>query len=141
MKTTTLIITIFTEEQTANRFRYLVSKDGKSYQTFNTEQGFINFLQLINLNLAHTNTIISPSRGEIKHYKATGIIHESTFKSLSDLPENTIKHTALVNGKYVTCYYEHIDEGVIIYKPHHSSKEVYQPLSLEDSLEFAKQYG
>lgn len=141
MNTTTLIITIFTEEQTANRYRYLVSKDGKSYQTFNTEQGFINFLHLINLKLTHTKTITSPSRGEIKHYKATGIIHETTFKSLSELPESSIKQIGLVNGKHVTCYFQHIHDGVIIYKPHYSSKEVYQPLSLQESLEFVKQYG
>lgn len=138
-----ITITIMEKTKYDSDYKYLITRGAYSYCAFHTEKGFKSFLEIANINLdsVEPRTFESEENGKVNTYFLDTIIEEKSFWSHDELPKEAICFKGLCNGSYVDCYYQHTDNGSIIFRPNPNAKEIYNPLSLEEHLEFSRING
>lgn len=123
-------------------YKYLIKDKGyKSYMAYKTNKGFNFFLKSRNLQLELIEERYSKDLGKIKEYKIIGTIQEKMFWSMKEIPKETKTFKGLSNGKLVDCFYQHVNNGSIIYKPNPNAKEVYKPMPINEHVKFQALYG
>lgn len=130
MKNHLFTIVAYDQSHPSARYQYLINKDGKLYKAFSTTNGYINFLNRMNVELEFTQEINSVRRGTSRIYKAYGTLEEITFTHSSEIPHDAKVYLDIHEGCLVEHHYLHTDTGAIIFKPHIYS-EVYKPYPKE----------
>ena len=102
-------------------YKYLIRGNAFTpFTAYKTDKGFNDWLQRANLTIEHIETNSLERDGETttaKIYKAHGIITDSLFWDMEELPKNAIQFKGLSNGSLVDCYYIHTENGSKIYRP------------------------
>lgn len=130
-------------DQQQGGYKYLI-RDVYAYTAYKTDKGFNDWLKRTNLTLELDRIDTFERDGELKTaktYKAHGTIEERSFWCMDEVPENANMFKGLSNGSLVDCYYIHTKNGSEIYRPNPNAKNVYEPLSLEDHIEYQKING
>lgn len=122
-------------------YKYLIRSNWGAYTAYKTDAGFKFFLESRNLKLTKTNEMYDDELGKISTYDVIGEVVERSFWDISEIPEGAKPFTGLSNGSLVECYYYHVEGGSIIFRPNPNAHGVYQPMPIDEHIEFQKVYG
>ena len=129
------------EKHELSEYKYIIERNMCGYTAFYTEKGFKQFLEVANLELNEPRIVETEKYGKVTTYLIDSEIQEKSFWNLEELPLGAKKFIGLSNGSYTECYYIHTEKGAIIFRPNPNAKEVYKPLSREESLEYGRING
>ncbi|MCL6442564.1 MAG: hypothetical protein K6T83_03735 [Alicyclobacillus sp.] len=122
-------------------YKYLVRRHGaQPYAAFRTDRGYELFLERSNVRPELAEDFETPN-GRIWVYDLHGEIEERSFWNLSEIPLDAKPFKGLSNGYLVDCYYLHTHCGSIIYRPNPNAKQVYNPLPIDEHIEYMRVYG
>lgn len=137
-----ITVMAYEQPQDDHGYKYLIKKDYRlGFGAYKTDAGFKFWLKSRNVQLRRTEVINHPLKGIIKIYNVIGEVVEESFWHLSDIPLDAVRFTGLSNGSLVDCYYLHTDNGSIIYRPNPNAKEVYNPMPIDEHIEFQRRLG
>lgn len=123
-------------------YKYFIKNRGYvSYSAYKTDKGFQFFLESRNLKLNLVDEFYNEKSGTVKLFDIIGEIHENSFWHIEEIPVDAIPYKDLSNGKIVTCYYKHIENGSIIYRPNPNAKDVYKPLPIDEQIKYQEING
>ena len=138
MKSENFTITIVEHPDTRQHggYKYLINAWGSAFNiaAFKTDTGYKHWLERSNLKVEHLEDKRDTKYGLIQIFHASGTIEEKLFQNLSEIPNGAVKYKGLSNGSLVDCYYLKTETGSIEFHPNPNAKEVYKPLSLEESI-------
>ena len=80
--------------------------------------------------------------GKYRAYKMShNICDHKYFWNITEVPADAKPIKALSNGNVVTCYFHNDGDKIYFFRPNPNSKEVYNPLELNEQITFRKVYG
>lgn len=121
-------------------YKYIITKDGMSWEACRNDNEFRYFLQNHGLKINAKCTQVHEYRQYGKGRLITTsfyphIIDDRYFWNMDEVPKNATRFIGLVNGSYVDCYSIIEADKTTIYCPNPNAKSVYLPYEYKEIIE------